>query len=62
MLYFQNHFSFLARQRICYRASGCNSTDEVPALSVDDCCINRANGLYYDSGTGCMQCNSKSLK
>ena len=44
---------------ICYSAFGCNSTDEVPALSVGDCCINRANGLYYNNGTGCMKCNSK---
>ena len=28
-------------------------------MSVDECCLDQDNGLYYDNGTGCMQCISK---
>ena len=43
----------------CYTQAGCNAVDQVTASSADDCCINKDNGLYFEDGAGCMQCNSK---
>ena len=52
---------FAASAQVCISAAGCNSTDAVTATDAVDCCINKDNGLYYLSGTNCIQCVSKWL-